>query len=246
MKRFLKITCLILITLAIAMVVILYPIFSNMRSEYGTGQAVRDITSYVRKNEGKWPSSPEELENKYPVGGKVVIDYSVTADELIADPDKLQEAVRPKSGKFYTYPHYNQHLDDLLRTLKQVRERVQLAESSLFQYRTRQMSGGFQTGARTEDSTSSWEDFLDGSSGLFHGGSIKLDDVIRNEADHLQAISSIPKKLLSKHRLSKTAEYDGWYYSSFELTSLELTSPSWFQVIGSKIGDDHLHFSYSW
>ncbi len=118
MKRFLKILGLIFVILVIMIIWALYPKFSNMRSEYGTAQAIRDIESYVLHNNGDWPSSPEDLENKYPVEGNVTIDYSITSEELIADPSKLQQAVRPRSGKFYTYPYYKQDLEQLLRFLK--------------------------------------------------------------------------------------------------------------------------------
>lgn len=128
MKRFLKIPGVIVILLMAALIWGLYPKFSNMSSEYGTAGAIGDIESFVIENDGKWPSSSKDLKDRYPVGGKVSIDYSITSEEIIADPAKLKEAVRPRSGKFYTYPHYDQQIENLLKVLKASRERAQLAD----------------------------------------------------------------------------------------------------------------------
>lgn len=117
MKRVIQIVALIAIALAITIAISLYPRFKNMGAEYGTAQAIRDIEAYVQENQGQWPASPEDLHNSYPKGGEVEIDYSVRSNELIAEPERLRDAVRPRSGKFYTYPHYNAQLDSLLVTL---------------------------------------------------------------------------------------------------------------------------------
>ena len=119
MKRLLQIVALVVVALIVAVAISVYPRFSNMKAEYGTAQAIRAIETHVRENDGQWPSSPEELQNNYPRGGHVTIDYSTTSSELIADPEKLRTAVRPKSGKFYTYPHYDEMLDELLLALRE-------------------------------------------------------------------------------------------------------------------------------
>lgn len=90
-----------------------------MGSEYATAQAIRDIEAYLCQNQGEWPSSPAQLGDQYPSSGEVVIDYSATSRELVAAPDKLRDAVHPRSGKFYTYPHYDLQLDGLLVTLQE-------------------------------------------------------------------------------------------------------------------------------
>jgi len=117
MKRVIQIVALIAVALVISIAISLYPKFKNMGSEYATAQAIRDIEAYVQENQGQWPASPEDLQNSYPKGGDVVIDYSVRSNELIAEPGRLRDAVRPRSGKFYTYPHYDAQLDSLLVAL---------------------------------------------------------------------------------------------------------------------------------
>lgn len=131
MKQLIQITALVLGVSIIAIAIVLYPIFSNMKSEYETAEAIHDIAVYVRENQGRWPSSPEQLQNKYPVGGDVEIDYSITVGELIDNPEKLRNAVRPRSGKFYTYPHYNKKIEDLLLNLQSSFAPSALAEESL-------------------------------------------------------------------------------------------------------------------
>ena len=119
MKKLIKITALIVVALIIMIAVALYPKLQNMGSEYATAQAIRDIEDHLRENQGRWPSSPEKLKNKYPLDGAVIIDYSATSRELVGTPDRLRSAVRPRSGKFYTYPHYDSQIAELLSVLRE-------------------------------------------------------------------------------------------------------------------------------
>ena len=119
MKRLIKIIIFIVLAVIIVIAVALYPKFNNMKSEYATSQAIRSIEAHIRENQGQWPRSPEELGDLYPPGGEVLIDYSATSSELIADPDKLRDAVRPRSGKFYTYPDYDKLIKRLLLALQE-------------------------------------------------------------------------------------------------------------------------------
>jgi hypothetical protein len=119
MKWLIHISALIIAALVIGIAVEAYPRFSNIKAEYSTAQALRDIETYVRENQGQWPSSPEQLKNKYPIGSEVAIDYSATSDELVTGHDKLRNAVHPRSGKFYTYPHYDRQINDLLLVLRE-------------------------------------------------------------------------------------------------------------------------------
>ena len=119
MKRLIQIIALLLIGFGILVAIELYPKLKNMSSEYGTAEAIRDIETYLQENEGLWPDSPEKLGGKYPLDGDVLIDYSVQSNDLIENPDKLNEAVRPRSGKFLTYPHYEWQLEGLLIVLRE-------------------------------------------------------------------------------------------------------------------------------
>ena len=119
MKRIILATGIILLVLIIAVVVIMYPRFSNMGSEYATADAIHSIEEYVRSNDGQWPASAKELHGARISSEDVFIDYTVTSSELIADPDRLRKAIRPQSGKFYTYPYYEKKLEFLLRALQE-------------------------------------------------------------------------------------------------------------------------------
>jgi len=92
---------------------ILVPKFLNMKSEYGTAEAIDALSKFVREHDGRWPASPSELGGKFPADGEVVIDYTMTSPRLIENRSLLREAVHPRSGKFYTYPHYQRDLDRL-------------------------------------------------------------------------------------------------------------------------------------
>jgi hypothetical protein len=112
--------------MAIAVVVLIVagagmmvPRFLNMRSEYGTSQAIADLKVHLRSNEGRWPRSAEELGGKYPVNGGVHVDYSMTSARLIESPWLLREAVRPRSGRFDTFPHYDAMIGELHEVLRE-------------------------------------------------------------------------------------------------------------------------------
>ena len=121
LRIFLKIAGLLALGVFALLAVILGPRFWNMKSEYFTAGAIGDLRAYVRAHEGKWPTSPSDLGDEFPADGLVHIDYSVTADQLIANPDLLHQVVRPRSGKFYTYPRYEEDLEELLAAIKESR-----------------------------------------------------------------------------------------------------------------------------
>jgi len=118
-KRVLKIVTASIAALMISLVVTFYPKLSNMKSEYDTAQAIRDLSQYLRENEGRWPASPDDLNGDYHQDGDVVVDYSINSSTLIENPELLPLSVRPRSGKFLTYPYYEEDLSSLLLTLKE-------------------------------------------------------------------------------------------------------------------------------
>ena len=121
MKPLFGIVALILLAAVVSITVSLYPKLSNMNSEYETAQAIRDIDVYLRENEGMWPTSADDLGGIYPIGGDVTIDYDVTSAEILAQPELLRNSIRPRSGKFLTYPHYDMQIDSLVETLQETK-----------------------------------------------------------------------------------------------------------------------------
>lgn len=91
----------------------------KMKAEYATAAAIRELTIHVARHHGEWPSSPAELANK--PTDEVWIDFSMSSDRILADPEILKEAVRPKSGSFQTYPHYERDLRSLLETIRKAK-----------------------------------------------------------------------------------------------------------------------------
>lgn len=122
-KQFIVTIGIVLGCIFIATFVTLYPVLNNLKSEYGTVRTIHQLEEYVRSHDGQWPGSEEELfGSSIPEGSDgqgVMVDYSVTAAELLAQPEKLREAVKPRSGKFHTYPHYQEKLDSLQKALKE-------------------------------------------------------------------------------------------------------------------------------
>ena len=84
------------------------------------------------------------------------------------------------------------------------------------------------------------------ASGLFQGISKKVEFKITSKADHLKAISSIPKHLMKDRIIGTTLEIDGWFYTSIEFKQWDVKTPTWFNVIASSKNSQLLHFSYSW
>ena len=119
MKWPLKIFIAAVLLAAVSVVAILVPKFRNMKSEYGTVEAIHDLQEFARQHDGRWPASPEDLGGKYPADGEVFIDYATTSSRLIENRSLLRDAVRPRSGKFYTYPHYQERLNELYNALRE-------------------------------------------------------------------------------------------------------------------------------
>ena len=78
-----------------AVVVIMYPTFSNMGAEYATADAIDHVDEYVRGNDGRWPVSDIELYGAPISSRDVFIDYTIKFSELIASPIPLKEVIRP-------------------------------------------------------------------------------------------------------------------------------------------------------
>ena len=114
--RFLKIVALVLIAAALGLGALLGPQFWNMKSEYMTAGAIHDLEAYAQEHAGKWPTLPADLGDEDRKG--VWIDYSMTSDRILATPELLRASVRPESGKFYTYPRYDEDLESLLEAIR--------------------------------------------------------------------------------------------------------------------------------
>lgn len=117
-----RIILIIVIVIALVFMWIGYPYFrkiQNMESEYETVSAIEDLKEYLRSNGGKWPARPEDLGSRYTGPIQVHLDFKQTSEFLIEHPEELKQAVRPESGVFYTYPHYDAKIAELFDVLKE-------------------------------------------------------------------------------------------------------------------------------
>ena len=119
MKRIPTILGIALLAVVVVAAISLIPRFRNMKAEYRTIEAIDDIQDYLRQNKGKWPSGPELMGNKYPIGSEVVIDYSMTSERLLQNRKLARDAVHPQSNRFYTRPGYPAKLDELIAVIKE-------------------------------------------------------------------------------------------------------------------------------
>lgn len=122
-KRFpwpFKILALFLVGLLAALLFIGGAWERRLKAEYETAGAIRDLERYVRENNGKWPTSSAALGKGY--RDAVIIDYSMSAERILSAPELLRDAVRPSSGKFRTYPNYEQDLKSLLKAIREAKD----------------------------------------------------------------------------------------------------------------------------
>lgn len=119
MKRSLRLLAIAVASVILSAAAVLIPKFRNMESEYATAQAIGDLMEYLRSNDGRWPESPDDLGGRYPANGSVHVDYSMTSAGLIKNPSLLKEAVRPGSGRFHTFPHFERMIGELHGVLKE-------------------------------------------------------------------------------------------------------------------------------
>lgn len=117
MKKALRILGILIIVFTIIIVGSLYPKFSNMKSEYATATTIHYIQRYIEEN-GEWPRSASDLKLDKSNENLVHINYKITTKKLLENPVLLNESIRPVSGEFYTYPHYERDLVALLQAIK--------------------------------------------------------------------------------------------------------------------------------
>ncbi len=120
-----------MVTIALVIAVEYFRLQEALRGDYYTVDVMLMIKDYVETHEGNWPSSWEGLEetdrfrqrgiemSHYRPYAKV--DFSLTSDQLMQQPESISEAVRPVSGKFICYPHAADHLQEILRAIQNKR-----------------------------------------------------------------------------------------------------------------------------
>jgi hypothetical protein len=91
----------------------------NMKSEYVTAGVIEDVQAFVEKTHGQWPRSWADLGSK-DLSSYTRVDFSL--DPVTATEQDVLSSIAPRSGKYYTYPHADDHLKRLYQELKDARE----------------------------------------------------------------------------------------------------------------------------
>ncbi|QJE96568.1 hypothetical protein [Luteolibacter luteus] len=118
-RKCLQILLLAVVVAVLACLWLIGPKIGNMKAEYATAEVIRDLTTYVAGHDGEWPSSAAAFRKEVPTD--VWIDYSLTAERILATPEILKDSVRPKAGKFQTYPHHGRDLSILLDAMRKAK-----------------------------------------------------------------------------------------------------------------------------
>jgi hypothetical protein len=80
--------------------------FSNMKAEYVTAGVISKVAVFVERTGGQWPKSWGDLGEDQ--SAFTVVDFSL--DPSRATLEEVIAAVRPRSGRFRTYPHARDEL----------------------------------------------------------------------------------------------------------------------------------------
>jgi hypothetical protein len=109
-----------------------YDIGESLRSDYGTAGVIRIVDDYVRTHGGNWPSSWGDLDateaarrsqssssywRKY-----TRVDFTLTSEQLIENPDLIYDAVTPLSGEYFVYPNAREDLDRVMQAIRDARK----------------------------------------------------------------------------------------------------------------------------
>ena len=125
-SRIMLIVSCALLAFVVLVAVIVWPKFSNMKSEYVTAGAISRTQAYVQRTQGKWPRSWSDM------GSSDETSYTrmnFGLDPKSATKEEVMNAIKPRSGRYYTYPHATEHLEELYNEVVKYRERPREKEA---------------------------------------------------------------------------------------------------------------------
>jgi len=91
--------------------------YSSLAPEYNTARTIADINEFVKKN-SRWPSSWQDLGT--PSAQGVVVNWTI--DLRACDRHDIMTAIRPRTGRYRTYPHAESQLNSLWLLVQQLRD----------------------------------------------------------------------------------------------------------------------------
>jgi hypothetical protein len=103
-----------------------------LRGDYETVRVIQIIEDYVRMHDGNWPSAWDELDDvqtdreRSSLGSSywrryTSVDFTLTSEQLIENPDLISDAVKPLNSEYIVYPHARQDLNDLMQAIREAK-----------------------------------------------------------------------------------------------------------------------------
>ena len=123
MRKPTKIAVVVLAIVTIAFLV--WPLATkilHMKSEYVTASVIQDVHAFVKKTDGQWPRSWEDLGSEN-LSSHTHVQFDL--DPATATRDQVMTAITPTTGRYQTYPHANDLLNALFEEVVRSREAVQ-------------------------------------------------------------------------------------------------------------------------
>jgi hypothetical protein len=104
----------------------------TLRGDYETIRVVDLVEDYIKTHDGNWPSSWDDLDGtekaKFysPLNSSywrnyTKVDFTLTSDQIIEQPDLIYTAVLPMSGEYYIYPHAKRDISRLIQTIHETK-----------------------------------------------------------------------------------------------------------------------------
>ncbi len=118
--------CLLLLSAILYGAWVAYHFDRRIKAEYTTARVIRIVDEFVANNNGQWPTSWSDLDaallsesstDSYHYRKYVIVDFSLTSDELLDNPERIKDAIVPVTGEYRTYPHARRQLEQLLETI---------------------------------------------------------------------------------------------------------------------------------
>jgi len=109
-----------------------YQFNEALRGDYETARVIQIVEDYVTTHDGNWPVSYEDLDGTETAHATGLassywrrytrVDFTLTSEQLIKNPDLIYDAVTRLSGDYVVYPHARRDLDRLMQAIRDARK----------------------------------------------------------------------------------------------------------------------------
>jgi hypothetical protein len=100
---------------------------TDVKSEYQSARVIQMVEEFVIRNNGRWPKSWTELIDAQTDGNTpdtdflrkyTIVDFSITSDQLLNDPELIYRSIVPAIGEYGFYPYARRDLEQLLQAIR--------------------------------------------------------------------------------------------------------------------------------